>query len=218
MKKASRLVLFIAIALCLLFTGSAWAAAKYKLALGHVEPTKISTHAAALKFKELIEKRTKGAVEVTVHPHSELGAGPDQAQMVQNGAIQMAMLPAGHVATIVPEVQVFTIPFFFPRDVYAMEKLVNGPAGDTLKGFFPKKDIVALQVLVHSPKQFTSNKPVFKPSDFKGQEDPHHGFPSDHGKLQTARRKPGAHQLSRGLHRIAAWHRGRRGKPLLGHR
>ena len=169
MKKASRIVVFIAVALCALYTGSAWAA-KYKLALGHVEPTKISTHAAALKFKELIEKRTKGAVEVTVHPHSELGAGPDQAQMVQSGAIQMAMLPAGHVATIVPEVQVFTIPFFFPRDIYKMEKLVNGPAGDTLKSYFPKKDIVALGVLVHSPKQFTSNKPVFKPSDFKGQK------------------------------------------------
>jgi C4-dicarboxylate-binding protein DctP len=170
MKKALFSIVILSIVGCFIFTGSAFSAPKYKLTLGHVEPTTISTHAAALKFKELIAERTDGAVEITVHPNSELGSGADQAQMVQTGAIQMAMLPAGHISTIIPEVQVFTIPFFFPGNIYEMEKLVNGPAGETLKSYFPKRDVKALEVLVHSPKQFTSNKPIAMPDDFKGQK------------------------------------------------
>jgi tripartite ATP-independent transporter DctP family solute receptor len=150
--------------------GTSSAETKYKFALGHTEPTNVSTHAAALKFKDLVAERTNGAVEIIIHPSSELGAAADQAQMVQSGAIQMAMLPAGHVATIVPEVQVFTIPFFFPGDVHEMAKVVNGPASETLKSYFPKRDIELLAVLPHAPKQFTSNKPIKMPEDFKGQK------------------------------------------------
>lgn len=149
--------------------GGAWAA-KYTFTLSHTEPTNVSTHLAALRFGDLVAEKTHGAVEVVVHPNSELGAAADQAQMVQNGAITMAMLPAGHVATIVPEVQVFTIPFLFPGDVHEMAAVVNGPALAQLNNSFVRKDIRLLSVLPHAPKQFTSNKPIAVPADFKGQK------------------------------------------------
>ena len=105
-----------------------------------------------------------------VHPNSELGVAVDQAQMVQSGAITMAMLPAGHVSTIVPEVQLFTIPFFFPGDIHEMAKIANGKASSALKASFARKDIELLAILPMPPKQFTSNKPIRVPGDFKGQK------------------------------------------------
>lgn len=163
-------VLAICLALVFGFGAPVWAKAEYTFTLSHTEPTTVSTHQAALKFGELVAERTHGAVKVVVHPNSELGVAVDQAQMVQSGAITMAMLPAGHVATIVPEVQVFTIPFFFPGDVHEMAKVVNGPAIGALEKNFSKKDIELLAILPHAPKQFTSNKPIRMPADFKGQK------------------------------------------------
>ncbi len=171
MKKIN-LTLIFAVCLSLTFgvCGTTFAKAKYKFTLGHTEPTNVSTHLAALKFAELVSERTNGAIEVVIHPNSELGAAADQAQMVQSGAISMAMLPAGHVATIVPEVQIFTIPFLFPGDIHEMAEIVNGPAIDILNKKFLKKDIDLLAVLPHAPKQFTSNKPINVPADFAGQK------------------------------------------------
>ena len=171
MKKSLTLsVLTICLALFFGFCAPAMAKAEYTFTLSHTEPTNVSTHLAALKFSALVAERTNGAVKVVVHPNSELGAAVDQAQMVQSGAITMAMLPAGHVATIVPEVQLFTIPFFFPGDVREMARVVNGPAIDALGKKFAPKDIALLSILPHAPKQFTSNKPIRVPADFKGQK------------------------------------------------
>lgn len=162
-----------ALAICLALALGLYApicAKTYTFTLSHTEPTNVSTHLAALKFSDLVAERTHGEVKVVVHPNSELGVAVDQAQMVQTGAITMAMLPAGHVATIVPEVQVFNIPFFFPGDVHEMAKVVNGPAINALEKNFSKKDITLLSILPHAPKQFTSNKPIRIPADFKGQK------------------------------------------------
>ena len=166
----SALGLLVCAVVILGMTTPGFSKAKYQFTLGHTEPTNVSTHLAALKFADLVSERTNGAVDIVVHPNSELGAAADQAQMVQNGAITMAMLPAGHVSTIVPEVQVFTIPFLFPGDVHKMADVVNGPAIDVLNKNFSKQDIRLLAVLPHAPKQFTSNKPIAVPADFKGQK------------------------------------------------
>lgn len=172
MLKKSQLILVPAVCLTLLFGAGvpAFAKAQYKFTLSHTEPTNVSTHLAAMKFSQLVADRTKGAVEIVVHPNSELGVAVDQAQMVQSGAITMAMLPAGHVATIVPEVQLFTIPFFFPGEVHEMASIANGKASSALKKSFSRKDIELLAIYPHAPKQFTSNKPIRVPADFKGQK------------------------------------------------
>ena len=173
MKKETLLIIFVAIIFSLTIAFSscpALAEAKYKVTFGHVEPVHTSIHVAAEKIKELIEMRTKGKFEILVHPASELGSGPDQGQMIQSGAIQMAILPGGHIAGIFPEVQVFAIPFMFPSSLEEAAKIINGPAAEKLFSYMGKIDLVGLAVYPHAHKQFTSNKPIKVPSDFKGQK------------------------------------------------
>ena len=149
---------------------TALAKGKYKVTFGHVEPLESSTHIAALKIKELIEARTDGAMELSNHPTSELGPGPDQGQMTQTGAIHMAILPGAHIAGSVPEVQVFAIPFMFPGDLQEAGRVMNGPGADVLFKHMAKRDLIGLAVYPHAYKQFTSNIPVKVPDDFKGQK------------------------------------------------
>lgn len=148
--------------------GDGLSAAKYTISLGHVEVQDSSTQAAAEKFKELVEKDSKGEIEVFIHPASELGTGPDMIQMCQMGAMQMGILPAGHMGGIVPEVQIFDIPFLLPGDIWKAVKVMNGPAAQVLDKFLEKKDLIGLAFFPFSYKQFTSNKKVLTPDDFKG--------------------------------------------------
>lgn len=148
--------------------GPVFGKAKYKITFGHVEPVRSSTNDGALHFKSLVEKRTNGEVEVLVHPASELGPGPDQGQMCQTGAIQMAILPTAHIGGIFPEAQIFEIPFLLPTNIYDAMKVMNGPAGEKLSSYLAKRDLVGLAYYPLSYKQFTSNKAIRAPEDFKG--------------------------------------------------
>lgn len=160
----------VLLAVLLAIAPQAIAKGKYKVTFGHVEPIETSTHVAALKIKELVEARTKGNMEIAIHPASELGPGPDQGQMTQTGAIHMSILPGAHIAGIVPEVQVFSVPFMFPGDLQEAGKVMNGPGAEVLFKHFPKRDLIGLAVYPHAFKQFTSNIPIKVPDDFKGQK------------------------------------------------
>jgi C4-dicarboxylate-binding protein DctP len=142
--------------------------AKYEITFGHVEPVASSTHQGALLFKKMVEERTNGEVAVFIHPASELGPGPDQGQMCQTGAIQMAILPGAHIGGIFPEVQVLEIPFLLPRDIDQAADILNGPAGQKMFSYLDKRDLVGLAGYPLSYKQFTSNKKIQTPDDFKG--------------------------------------------------
>ena len=171
MKKG--IVVLLALVLCLGFglfirTGDVFSAAKYTISLGHVEVMDSSTQSAAEKFKELVEKKSKGEIEVFIHPSSELGTGPDMAQMCQMGAMQMGILPAGHMGGIIPEVQIFDIPFLLPGDIWKAAEVMNGPAAQILNKAFEKKDLIGMAFFPFSYKQFTANKKVLTPDDFKG--------------------------------------------------
>jgi len=171
MKKSLIIGLSLVVVLFFTFTLNApmaFGKAKYKITLAHVEPVKSSIQVGALKFKAFVEERTQGEVEVSVHPASELGAGPDLGQMTQTGAIQMSILPGAHLAGLFKEIQVLDIPFLLPRDLGVATNILNGPAGDKLSSYLGKIDLVGFAYYPHTFKQITSNKPIRTPDDLKG--------------------------------------------------
>lgn len=169
MKKFISFTLLITLFIGLSFVVSSQAnAAEYDLTLAHVEPTHSSTHEGALRFKELIEERTNGQVEIHIHPASELGSGPDLAELTQAGSIHLAMLPVGHIGSIFPEIQLFEIPFLFPPDNATVDKIINGSAGELMFTYLEEIDLVGLANFSLSYKHFTANDPIQEPSDFEG--------------------------------------------------
>jgi tripartite ATP-independent transporter DctP family solute receptor len=141
---------------------------KILIKMGHVEPTASGLHEAALKFKSLVEERSNGRVEVQVFPHSELGSGTEMGEMTQAGALQMAVLPVGHIGGLCQELQILDIPFLLPIDPELAEDIMNGPAGDKLSSTLEKAGLVGLGFWNVGLKQYTANKPLRSPSDFKG--------------------------------------------------
>lgn len=70
-------------------------------------------HAAALDFKEHVEKSTGGKVEVQIYPGSQLGGEERSFQDIQQGVIQAASLAVNNVTVFSPSMGVFDLPYLF---------------------------------------------------------------------------------------------------------
>ncbi len=136
--------------------------------LAHVVNEKDGFHIAALKFKELVETRTKGAVKVEVFPNASLGDERTLIEGMQIGTISMGVITNGPVANFLPEIAAFEMPFLFssPEEAY---KVLDGSVG---KKVLDKLEAINLKGLAYAERGFrnltNSKKPVKTPADMAG--------------------------------------------------
>lgn len=152
-----------------LAAGGEPAAAQTVIKVGHDQPDRSTHHQAALKWKELVEARTQGKVQVQVFPSMMLGSGTQMVEQVQAGALEVAILPTGWVAPLAPSVQVLDLPFLFPsRDV--LYKVVDGAVGAEILKPLNKVNIDGVAFWESGFKQFTGNFPIADPDSYKGKK------------------------------------------------
>src|SRR5512147_1004618 len=122
----------------------------------------------ALKFKELAEERTKGRVKVEVYPNSSLFKDGEEMEALQLGSVQML---APSVAKFGPlgarEFEVFDLPYMFDS-FDELHKVTEGPVGKALFQKLDGKGIVGLAFWDNGFKDFSANKPLKVPADYKG--------------------------------------------------
>ncbi len=125
----------------------------------------------AQHFKQLVEKKTNGALEVRLFPSNQLGGPYDVIDAQSAGSIEMALLGYDIYAKFSPVVNLAGLPFIF-RDRNHAFAFFNGPLHD--KG---KEEILkakAVRVIGGSEWQqgpykiLLTRDPVRKPADLKG--------------------------------------------------
>lgn len=159
--------LLLAAAAALALAGTA--AAETVIKLGHDQVEASTHHKAAVKFKEAVEARTKGAYKVQIFPAMTLGNPTQIVEQVQAGAIEVFAVATAWVAPIVPDVQVLDLPFLFPsREV--LYKVVDGPVGADILKPLNKANIEGLAFWESGFKQFTGNFPIRQPKDYEGRK------------------------------------------------
>ena len=144
------------------------AAGPQTIKLAHVVNEKDGFHVAAVKFKELVEARTKGAVIVEIFPNASLGDERTLIEGMQIGTVAMGVITNGPVANFLPEIAAFEMPFMFasPEEAY---KVLDGAVG---KKVLDKLDAINLKGLAYAERGFrnltNSKKPVLTPADMAG--------------------------------------------------
>jgi len=122
----------------------------------------------AAKFEELAEKYTNGAVDVEVYPNSQLYKDKEELEALQLGAVQMLAPSLAKFGPLgVQDFEVFDLPYIF-KDYEALHKVTNGPIGKDLLKKLEPKGIVGLAYWDNGFKDFSANKPLKAPADFKG--------------------------------------------------
>lgn len=105
----------IAAALICLVAIPAMAAKKTIIRYGHSSGAMVKEphHAAALDFKDFVEKAANGTMEVQIYPANQLGGEERNFQDIQNKVIQAASLAVNNATVFSPSLGFFDLPYIF---------------------------------------------------------------------------------------------------------
>ena len=118
-----------------------------------------------------LEAATNGRYKLQMFPGGVLGGEKEVVEQTQVGAVQIARISLGVLGPVVPDVNVFNMPFVF-RDQDHMHKIIDGPIGDELLAKITASParLVALGWMDAGSRNLYTKKPVRQMSDLKGQK------------------------------------------------
>lgn len=145
------------------------AAKPIEIKFSHVVAENTPKGQMALKFKELVETRLPGKVEVKVYPNSQLYTDESVLQAMQLGDIEMAAPALSKFQSYTKQLQLFDLPFLF-KDIDAVDRFQKGPEGQKMLKSMESKMLVGLGFLHNGMKQLSSNDPVRVPADISGKK------------------------------------------------
>jgi len=144
--------------------------AKYNARIGHLEAATQPRHQGLLKVAELVKSRTNGEVELQLFPSSQLGNARQMIEGTQLGTIEGTVMPAAFLGGFNPAISILDIPFLFPSDRLAAQRLRGGPFGRALLDSFSPRGFVAVALWPNGRKSLTSNKPLDSLEALRGQK------------------------------------------------
>ncbi|HWR77928.1 MAG TPA: TRAP transporter substrate-binding protein [Thiobacillus sp.] len=122
---------------------------------------------AALKFKELAEKKLPGKVAVQVFPNSQLFGDGKEMEALLLGDVQIIAPSLAKFGKYTKKLQVFDLPFLFDN-IQAVDRFQAGQKGQELLNSMNSSGIKGLGYLHNGMKQLSANKPLRTPADAKG--------------------------------------------------
>ena len=161
----------LAAALPLMFTFAGAAQAEMKLKFADIHPAGYPTVVAEENMGKTLTKETNGELTFQYFPGGVLGSEKEVIEQMQVGAIQMSRVSLGIVGPVVPDVNVFNMPFIF-RDQQHMRNVIDGPVGDEILDKITNSEfkLVALAWMDGGTRNIYTKKPVRKLEDLKGMK------------------------------------------------
>ena len=126
-------------------------------------------HAAALSFKEHVEKASNGSLKVEIYPASQLGPAQQIMEGLRLGTVELAVIHDGGVAGSFKPFNIFGLPFVFESHAHSYAVL-DGAFGKAFGEEMRKR--TGIRVLGFGDKgvrHITNSKRVIRtPEDMKG--------------------------------------------------
>lgn len=125
----------------------------------------------AVRFGELLEKRSGGRYHIKIFPLAQLaGNQRTELEMVQSGVIDMSMESSILLSLIEPRMSVLSLPWLFENYDIA-DRVCDGPLGHELLETLPAQGIVGLAYGANGFRQITNSRnAICMPDDIKGMK------------------------------------------------
>lgn len=137
--------------------------------VSHQDASDTSTSRAFDKFKEIVEEKTNGEVEVEIYPNGQLGTLRESTEQVQGGTIEVTEADMTTLSSFVDSTGVLALPFLLPTENDELWELLHGEVWNTLQGHMHENKMHMLGYFGLGYKAFTnSEKPIHSPEDIKG--------------------------------------------------
>lgn len=161
----------LAVALPLAFGLSGMAQAEIKIKFAEVHPAGYPPVVAEQQMGKKLEEQSKGEITFKMFAGGVLGSEKEVVEQVQTNAVQMTRVSLGIVGPVVPDVNVFNLPFVF-RDQAHMRKIIDGEIGQEILDKITNSEfnLVALAWMDGGTRNLYTKKPVRDIADLKGMK------------------------------------------------
>jgi tripartite ATP-independent transporter DctP family solute receptor len=168
MKFKSTIIASIGVA-CLLTAMAASAQTILKAA--DVHPVGYPNVVAIESLGKKLEAATNGKFKLQMFPGGVLGGEKEMIEQTQVGAINILRTSLGPLGPVVPDVNVFNMPFVFRNEAH-MRAVIDGPIGQEIldKITNSTSKMVALGWMDGGSRSLYTKKIVKTPADLKGQK------------------------------------------------
>jgi C4-dicarboxylate-binding protein DctP len=144
------------------------APAQMIIKFSHVVAENTPKGQAALKFKELAEKKLPGKVQVQVFPNSQLFGDAKEMEALLLGDVQFIAPSLSKFDRYTKKLQVFDLPFLFD-DIQAVDAFQHSPKGRELLTSMRGKGIHGLAYWHNGMKQLSDDRDQLRrPEDVRG--------------------------------------------------
>ncbi|PPK53214.1 TRAP transporter substrate-binding protein [Marinobacter persicus] len=124
----------------------------------------------AYAFKEYIEDNSEHTLQV--YRFGELGESDDIMGQTLSGILQFVNQSPGFTGSLIPEAQIFFIPYLMPTDMDTVVEFFR--ESEAINKMFPKlyadAGLELLQMYPEGEMVVTANEPIEKPSDFNNKK------------------------------------------------
>lgn len=148
-----------------------FAQSKMVIKASDVHPIGYPTVEAVMNLGKKLEAATSGRITLQMFPSMQLGGEKEMIEQAQVGALQIARISVGPMGPLVPEFNVFNLPFMF-RDNAHMEKVIDGAIGDEMMkklSDHPTANLIGLAWMNAGTRNvYNAKKPIKELGDLKG--------------------------------------------------
>ncbi|GLC97611.1 ABC transporter substrate-binding protein [Cupriavidus sp. TA19] len=139
-----------------------------QLKFGHLSPDDAPLGQGALKFAELVAKKSDNKIQIKVYPSGQLGSEAQQIGATQGRTQDFILLSTTPLSSVVKELQIMDFPGIVSTPAEA-DALLDGPAGKKMLGRFEARNLVGLAFFENGFRHLTNNKKrVVKLEDMRG--------------------------------------------------
>ncbi|WP_426149750.1 TRAP transporter substrate-binding protein [Pseudomonas sp. DC3000-4b1] len=155
----------------LVFCLSNGAMAEVKIKFADVHPAGYPPVVAEQQMGKKLEDQSHGEISFKMFAGGVLGSEKEVVEQVQANAVQMTRVSLGIVGPVVPDVNVFNLPFIF-RDHAHMRKVIDGDIGQEILDKITNSqfNLVALAWMDGGTRNLYTKKPVRDIADLKGMK------------------------------------------------
>ena len=126
------------------------------------------SYLAGKKFGEILAAKLPGKYNVQVYADAQLGDDVRATEAVRMGTLEMVTTSASPLTGLVPEFNVFDLPFIIPSEK-AADAIFDGPVGAKLAAALESKGLKLLAYYENGFRQLTNSAHEVKsPADLKG--------------------------------------------------
>ncbi|WP_300525736.1 DctP family TRAP transporter solute-binding subunit [Aminiphilus sp.] len=160
------LVVVAAVSMCVFLAGGALAATEFRLS--NQFPASHHVSKGLVFFAEKVAELSKGEMKANVFDSAQLFKDTEVVEAVQEGLVEVALVPVNKWSGMIPAADVFEMPFVF-SDLTSPKKFLDAGAGTLLDEEFQKMGAKVVFWVDYGLVQFFNSKRTLRvPDDFKG--------------------------------------------------